>query len=63
MQMGQPELPSMDPRVGGETDSYFFKKRKKVMSGCTGGTGVGNMAIGPSPPHPGIENVTSIPAT
>ena len=33
------------------------------MSGCTGGTGVGNMAIGPSPPHPGIENVASIPAT
>ena len=33
------------------------------MSGCTGGTGVGHMAIGPSPPHPGIETVTSIPAT
>ena len=53
MQTEQPELPSMDPRVGGETDSYILKKKKKV-SGCARGTGVGNTAIGPSSPHPGI---------
>lgn len=54
----------MDPRVGGETDSYIpKKKRKKVVSGCTRGTGVGNTAIGPSFPHPGIYNLTSVTVT
>lgn len=60
MQTEQPE-PSMDPRGGGETDSYILKKKKKWCQGTLEEV-VGNTAIGPSS-HPGIQNLTSITAT
>ena len=62
MQTEHPELPSMDPRVV-VRQTLIFLKKKKVVSGYTRGTGVGNTAIGPSSPHPGIQNLTSITAT